>query len=106
MQSSILVRLCVFGILICGTAGAAGPNPDKYPLRVYIFRYALQPDAGHRVRHPSDMSDYASGIGQADLFEGGQPRGFQFSFACMAQMTASGSGAGDSAAAEGQTRQS
>lgn len=87
---SLLVLSAIAVSLCSGHAALAGsPNAAKYPLRVYIFHYAVQPGTNRRTKHPSDMADYVSGIGQADLFENGEPRGFQFSFACMAEMKAS-----------------
>jgi hypothetical protein len=96
MRRSILFALSLFAlsvIVVCLGSGpaalAGGPNAAKYPLRVYIFRYAVQPETSRGAKHPSDMAEYVSGIGQADLFENGEPRGFQFSFVCVAEMRAS-----------------
>jgi hypothetical protein len=35
------------------------------------------------------MPDYLPGVGQADVFEGGEPRGFQFTYSCTVPMQAS-----------------
>jgi hypothetical protein len=68
---------------------AGKPDPDKYPLRVHIFRYAVQQHPGRELKSQSDMAAYVSGMGHADLFENGEPRGFQFRYSCTVAMLAS-----------------
>lgn len=70
---------------------AGSPDESRYPLRVYIFRFAVQPSHNREPKHPFEMPDYVSGMGQADLFENGEPRGFQFNYSCVVEMRASGS---------------
>lgn len=92
MRSTAL--FCIAALAVClGSplpAGAFGPDPGKYPLRVYIFRFKPQPAQHREPKHVGDMEDYVSGFGQADLFENGQPLGFQFSYSCIVPMRASG----------------
>ncbi len=91
MRPKVFFSLCCLAICLGSAipALAAGPDPGKYPLRVYIFRYANQPSHSRETKHLSDMPAYVSGIGQADLFENGQPLGFQFTYSCMVEMRAS-----------------
>lgn len=92
MRSSIVY--CLSAIAVClwsGTTASAGsPDASKYPLRVYIFRYAVQPDRSRSTKHTFELPDYVNGMGQADLFESGEPRGFQFSYSCTVPMRESG----------------
>jgi hypothetical protein len=71
-------------------AFAGGPDLAKYPLRVHIFRYRVQPRNTHDFKRQSDMAEYVNGMGQAVLFEGGEPRGFQYRYSCTVPMQASG----------------
>jgi hypothetical protein len=75
---------------LSSVAGAGKPDAAKYPLRVHIFRYAVQPSRSLGTKKPSDGPEYVGGMGQADLFENGEPRGFQFSYSCTVPMIASG----------------
>jgi len=88
MRSKILLGLGVIAILLCGTleVQAAGPDPAKYPLRVFIFRFANRANTSREPKHPQDMKDYTSGMGQGDLFENGEPVGFQFTYSCVVDM--------------------
>jgi hypothetical protein len=88
--------------LICGLAGvvgflafsttarAGGPDPADYPLRVHIFKYTSQSRHTRESKTWSDAPDYVDGQGAADLFENGEPRGFMFSYSCMASLRTSG----------------
>jgi hypothetical protein len=81
----------IAGCLAISTAAlAAKPDAAKYPLRVHIFRYKARPSTSRDFKNPSDTADYVDGMGQADLFENGEPRGFQFSYSCTVSMIASG----------------
>jgi hypothetical protein len=68
---------------------AGKPDPDKYPLRVHIFRYVVQQRPSREFKSQSDVMAYVDGMGQADLFENREPRGFQFRYSCTAGMMAS-----------------
>jgi hypothetical protein len=92
MRILSMIRISiVFGCLALSTAAFAGsPDLAKYPLRVYIFRYFAQPRSSRDFKRQSDMAEYVNGMGQAVLFEGGEPRGFQFRYSCTVPMQASG----------------
>lgn len=90
----------VFICLLCGLAAslslstavlARGPDPADYPLRVHILKNVARPDANqaYAARNPENMADYISGQGGADLFEKGQPRGFEFRYRCVDPLKAS-----------------
>ncbi len=93
MRHRVLFSLSALAVCLSIVPQALAGSPDaaKYPLRVYIFRFAVQPSHSREPKHPFDMPDYVSGMGQADLFENGEPRGFQFNYSCTVEMRASGS---------------
>ena len=68
---------------------AGGPDPADYPLRVHVLKNTNQPRHGRESRGFSDTPDYVEGMGVADLFEGGEPQGFEFSYSCMGGQKAS-----------------
>jgi len=79
------------GCFAISTVALAGkPDAAKYPLRVHVFRYVVQPSHSREFKNPSDGSEYVAGMGQADLFENSDPRGFQFRYSCTVPMVASG----------------
>jgi hypothetical protein len=55
---------------------SAANNPEQFPLRVHIFQRSEHTHFHHGVL------DYAEGVGRANLFENGEPQGFDFSFQC------------------------
>jgi hypothetical protein len=69
---------------------AGKPDEAKFPLRVHIMRFVAQPSHSRDPKGLSDPPPYANGMGLADLFEDGEPRGFQFTYSCTATMQASG----------------
>lgn len=92
-------RFATLGILALGFAIAANATLDKaalaaqYPLRVHIYtkktkQYysggALDNSqvAGKQIDRRDRMSLGANGRGSGNLFENGEPRGFDFSFDC------------------------
>ena len=88
-------HLFIFGLGACAAclavstaALAAKPDPCDYPLRVHIMKFNTQSRTSREPQHPSDSPDYVSGMGVADLFENGEPRGFQFSYSCMGGLKA------------------
>jgi len=91
MRSVFFFALSVFaGCLgISSAARASGPDPADYPLRVHIMKFISQPRDRRESKGLSGVEDYVSGRGVADLFENGEPQGFQFSFSCMGGMKAS-----------------
>ena len=91
MRSRLQLGLSAMAIFLGGTLAvrAAGYDPGKYPLRIFIFRYASRATPGREPKHPQDMDAYVSGMGQADLFENGVPTGFQFTYNCMVDMRSS-----------------
>jgi len=92
MRPVFLFGLCAVAILLAASsaAWAGGPNPDNYPLRVHVFKFVQRPADKRLPKVQSDTADYTSGYGQGDLFENGDPRGFLFSYSCMASMNTSG----------------
>jgi hypothetical protein len=84
---SLLGGSLVVGLVVCCAVSiavqAAGHNMADYPLRVHIFQFN-----GHS--HYADRKlDRVDGEGRADLFENGQPRGFDFSYLCNLRLMAS-----------------
>jgi hypothetical protein len=91
MRPAFIFALSVFaGCLGISTAAlASGPDPADYPLRVHIMKFISQPRDTRGHKNLSDVPDFVDGRGVADLFENGEPQGFQFSFSCMGGMKAS-----------------
>jgi hypothetical protein len=90
-MSTVLLRRVGVGalfVLFSLPVLAGKSNPGDYPLRVHIV-------SRNGVRHYSRMGGYASpssldavdGLGQANLFENGQPRGFDFNYQCGQPIT-------------------
>lgn len=92
MRSVLLFALsAVTGCLAVSMPALAGkPDEGKYPLRVHIMRFVAQPNHSRETKSPSDPPPYLEGMGVADLFENGEPLGFQFTYSCTATMEASG----------------
>jgi hypothetical protein len=84
MQRALLVALCaVAGCFAFSTAAlAGGPNPDNYPLRVHVLKYASRTSPTRDGKNLSGMQDFVDGQGVADLFEREEPRGFEFTSSC------------------------
>jgi hypothetical protein len=88
------VLLCVLsGLVGCfvlsTTALAGGPDPDNYPLRVQVVQYTSHSRHSREDKSFSDATDYVDGQGAANLFENGEPAGFEFSNSCTGDMRAS-----------------
>jgi hypothetical protein len=67
----------VAGCLLLSTAAlAGGHNPGEDPLRVHIYQ---ENGVSHYSRGTLDWVD---GEGRANLFDQGEPRGFDFSYRC------------------------
>lgn len=67
---------------------ASGPDPADYPLRVLILKNTGQPRDGRGARL-NNGQDYMDGMGVGDLFEGGTPHAFEYSYGCIQGMRAS-----------------
>ena len=91
MQRAFLVGLvAVAGFLALSTAvQAGGPDPADYPLRVHVLKSTSQSRHSRESKSFSDTPDYIDGQGVADLFEGGEPQGFEFSYSCIGGLQAS-----------------
>ena len=82
----------VLGCLALSTAViASGPDPADYPLRVHVLKNTTQSRHQRESKTFSDTPDYVDGMGVADLFERGEPQGFEFSFSCIGGLKASAS---------------
>ena len=85
------VLLCgLTAIVFCAllsTAALASHNPADYPLRVNIFHHSSYSHyAGPSgIRSLNDVD----GEGRANLFENGEPRGFDFRYQCGSRMMSS-----------------
>jgi len=85
--------LALGGVACClafsSVAMAGGPDPADYPLRVHVLKNlaSSRPDRGGKfeAQAPGAMM----GVGAADLFEDGNPMGFQFKFSCSLPLLAS-----------------
>jgi hypothetical protein len=55
---------------------AGGHNAADYPLRVHIVQNS------NRTHYHAREVDFVDGNGRADLYENGQPRGFDYGFRC------------------------
>jgi hypothetical protein len=92
MRRVFICGLCAAAVCLTlsYTVNAGGPDPDNYPLRVHVFRNTAQGRHTRESKTQSDSPDYIDGMGMADLFENGEPRGFEFHFSCMDGLRASG----------------
>jgi len=83
----------VFGLAACVAIStvvqARGPDPADYPLRVHVLKNTSRSRHSRENKSFSDTPDYLDGEGGADLFEAGQPRGFQFRYSCEEPLKAS-----------------
>jgi hypothetical protein len=74
------VLSCLTGFVAClllsSPALAGGHKPADFPLRVHIFRHNSH---SHYCNHVLDGVD---GEGRANLFESGEPRGFDYAYRC------------------------
>jgi hypothetical protein len=68
---------------------AKGPDPADYPLRVHVLKNSARSRHSREGKSSSDTLDYLDGEGGADLFEAGQPTGFQFKYSCIEPLKAS-----------------
>lgn len=87
--------VCVLCGLVCilaisNEAQAGGPDPASYPLRVHIMKFITKPRDSRERKSSSDALDFVDGMGVADMFENGEPRGFEFRYSCIGRLKASG----------------
>ena len=89
----------VFMLILSGLAGslalvsvalAKGPDPADYPLRVHILANTTHSHHNRETKILADMQGYLNGAGGADLFENGEPQGFEFTYNCIDPLRASG----------------
>jgi hypothetical protein len=74
------ITLC----LLCSTPMlAGGRNLGDYPLRVHIFQLSTH------SHYRNQLLNYVDGEGRANLYENGQPRGFDYSFRCSERLMTS-----------------
>jgi hypothetical protein len=78
MRRVLLCGLSVFALclLLSTSALAGGRNLAEYPLRVHVYQFNGYSHYSYRV------VDYVDGEGRANLFENGEPRGFDFKYRC------------------------
>ncbi len=77
MRRVLLCGLAVFAVcVLLSTAVLAARNPADYPLRVHIFQHSSYSMYAYRTLNGVD------GEGRANLFENGEPRGFDFRYYC------------------------
>jgi hypothetical protein len=83
MEGASMLRISLgyfSGFAVCAllstTAFAGGRSEADYPLRVHIFQHNSHSHYSHQVLESVD------GEGRANLFENGQPRGFDYSYRC------------------------
>ena len=85
MRRVLFLSLTVFTFCaLLSTAALASHNPADYPLRVNIFHHSSYSHyAGPSgIRSLNDVD----GEGRANLFENGEPRGFDFRYNCSHRM--------------------
>lgn len=85
------VPICVLSgitgfFLLAASAWAGKLNPADYPLRVHIvFRNSVL--HYHGLGGGSSSLEGVDGMGGANLFENGEPRGFDFTYQCDQPLT-------------------
>lgn len=86
LRSLLLRPLIAIAIsTLSASALYAGGNLAQYPLRVHIFQRS------EHTHYYGGVLDWSEGNGRANLFENGDPRGFDFDFRCGDRlMTSSG----------------
>jgi hypothetical protein len=75
---------CLSRLVVCAlfstTVFAGGHNAADYPLRAHIFSH-------NSHSHYRDRTlDWVDGEGRANLFENGEPRGFDYSYRCSERL--------------------
>ena len=82
MRRILLCGLSVFAVcvLLSMTVLARTRNAADYPLRVHIFSHSSH---SHYENHYLEGVD---GDGRANLYENGEPRGFEYSYHCAKRL--------------------
>jgi hypothetical protein len=86
MRRILMCSLGVFAVcLLLSTGVLAKRNLAEYPLRVHIYQFTAYPFYWGYAR----SLDFVDGEGRANLFENGQPQGFDFQYRCGEQLRSS-----------------
>jgi hypothetical protein len=72
--------IAVLGLGITASAWAGDKNPQDFPLRVHIYSHSTHSHYSHKYLEVVD------GEGHANLFEGGWPTAFDFSYECESRL--------------------
>jgi hypothetical protein len=85
MRRVFLFALSGFAVcaLLSTAVLAGGRNLAEYPLRVHIYQFNGYSHYAYRT------VDYVDGEGRANLFENGEPRGFDFKYRCSERLRGS-----------------
>jgi hypothetical protein len=84
-RSEFRTAIAVALFLLAASSLQAGTNLAQYPLRVHIFQRT------EHTHYYGGVIDWAEGNGRANIFENGDPRGFDFAYRCGDRiMTSSG----------------
>lgn len=89
MRSILSRPLSVFAacLLLTSFALAAKFQPADYPLRVHVLWRNGTRHYYHLGGAATSGLDQVDGLGQGNLFENGQPRGFDFNYTCGQPIT-------------------
>jgi hypothetical protein len=90
MRGVFLRLLSVFAacLWLAAPVMAGKFKADDYPLRVHIvMRNGIRHYSRLGYNAPSSSLDAVDGLGQANLFENGEPRGFDFNYQCSQPIT-------------------
>ena len=89
MRSAVLRSLGAFAacLLLTSPLLAAKFQPADYPLRVHVLWRNGTRHYYHMGGAATSGLDQVDGLGQANLFENGQPRGFDFNYTCGQPIT-------------------
>ncbi len=82
MPFRALLVFCAFALLSAG-ASASKRTAADFPLRVHVFSHS-----GNSFYHDR-MLDSVQGQGRANLYENGQPHGFDFAYECSVRLMGS-----------------
>jgi hypothetical protein len=75
--------------LVAAAAWAGKWSAADYPLRVHIFQFNAYSHYYRPGGGATSTLDAVDGEGRADLYENGQPKGFDFSYRCSARIMVS-----------------
>jgi hypothetical protein len=83
-----LIGLAGF-IALSTVVQAKAPDAADYPLRVHVLKDLASARPNRGGKFEAESPGAMVGTGAADLFEGGEPMGFQFKFSCAVPLRAS-----------------